>query len=153
MNHLQVAIEGAIGESTPFFLRPLKEVVSIDLDMSKVTYINSVGVKQWILWTMKIPKGCIVTLRNCPYVIVSQAGIVLGFITPNMRIASFRAPYICEDCGFEEVRLLEMGKDYFYSTATEPKRVHLNPDNICVKCKSTNVEHDFLIDKTFKFLS
>src|SRR5665213_363285 len=108
-------MDGSIGETTPVFTIKLDICQQLTLDMSAVTSINSIGVKHWIMWTTRIPKTCEVAIVNCPYVIASQASTVIGFMTPKMKIESFRAPFICESCNFEQIQLLARGKDYEYA--------------------------------------
>jgi hypothetical protein len=148
-----IAIEGAIGESTPMFTLPLENTKEITLELGKVTYINSIGVRQWILWTMKIPRDCKVKMMNCPFVFASQASMVVGFTTKNMTIESLRLPYACENCGFEDTYLAERGKDYEYPLPGQPARVSAPDRRECPKCKTVQLEPDFFREKTFKFLS
>ncbi len=120
---LEISLEGAIGESTPMFTLPLESTKEIRVDLAKVTYMNSIGVKQWILWTVKIPKDCKVLLFNCPFLFASQASMVVGFAPKNMTIESLKLPYACEACGFEELYLAHRGKDYEYAEAGHPGQV------------------------------
>jgi hypothetical protein len=145
-------MEGPIGETTPLFTFKLEGATQLTLDMGKVTQINSIGVKHWITWTLRIPRDCKVSIVNCPYVIVSQASMVMGFITPAMKIESFRAPYVCESCNFEEIQLTSRGKQYEYASGGVGAKIELPQDLVCSKCRKGKLEPDFLIDKTFKFL-
>jgi hypothetical protein len=145
-------LEGSIGDSSILYTMKLDNVQQLNLDMSKVTSINSIGVKHWIMWTLRIPKQCKVTILNCPYVIASQASVVMGFTTPNMTIESFRAPFACNSCGNEEIHLLKRGKEYDYALGSGAPKLQLPSGMICVKCKKGRLEPDFMVDKTFKFL-
>lgn len=150
---LNVSLEGAIGESTPMFTLPLDGTKEINLDLGKVTYINSIGVRQWIIWTMKIPRDCKVKMVNCPFVFASQASMVMGFLTPNMTIESVRLPYACESCAFEESYLASRGKDYEYPAGPGiSSKVMIPEQRECPKCKKPELDPDFFVEKTFKFL-
>lgn len=150
---LSVSLEGAIGESTPLFTLPLEGTKEITLDLGKVTYINSIGVRQWIIWTLKIPRDCTVKMMDCPFVFASQASMVVGFLTKNMTIESLRLPYACESCGFEHIYLAMRGVDFEYSASGMPPKVS-TPDQLeCPKCKAMQLEPDFFREKTFKFLT
>lgn len=153
-SRLELFLEGAIGETTPLFNLPVQDVKELVLDMSKVTYINSIGVKHWILWTVRLPADCQVKLVNTPFVIASQASMVMGFTTPNMKIESIRVPYACDACGVEDSRLLVRGKDYEYGDAAKGAKPLMQPPEheTCPKCGAKQLEPDFIIDKTFKFL-
>jgi len=152
-SQLRVTLDGSIGETTQLFSIPLAGITELVVDMSTVTYINSIGVRHWILWTVKVPLACKVKLENCPFVIVSQASTVLGFVTPNMSIDSFRMPYTCESCHYEGYVSAKRSKDYEYSTPTTPKRTNVPPKLECPKCHKPTFVPDFLFDKTFKFLT
>jgi hypothetical protein len=151
-SRLQLFLEGAIGESTPLFTLPLQDVKELVLDMTKVTYINSIGVKHWILWTLRIPKDCVVLMVNTPFVIASQASIVLGFATPQMKIESIRMPYTCNNCGAEDLRLITRGREYEYASPGFMRRLDLPTEGSCLKCGKGIMEPDFMVEKTFKFL-
>ncbi len=151
-DQVHVALEGAIGETTPLFILPTHDIKEMIVDMTSVTYINSIGVKHWIMWTMKMPKQMSVKLVNCPFVIVNQASIVVGFIPKNMTIESFRMPYVCEGCGHEELLMANRGSEFDYATAEKPKFIKIQEDMPCPKCKDGKLEPDFFREKTFKFL-
>lgn len=149
---LNVTLEGPIGETTPLFNLPLEGVQELNLEMSKVTYINSIGVRHWILWTLKIPKDCKVDLIEAPFVFASQANTVLGFMSERMFFRSIRVPYACEECGAEEMYTAVRGTDFEYSTAGHPPRVSLPLEKPCLKCTAGKLEQDFVMEKTFAFV-
>lgn len=151
-DNLHVALDGPIGESTGLFILPMKEIKELVIDMTNVTYINSIGVKHWITWAMKLPHDMSIKIVNCPYVIVSQANIVVGFTTKNMRIESFRMPYACEECGREEILTANRGTDYEYPTPEAPKMINIAEELPCPKCQKGKLEPDFFRETTFKFL-
>ncbi len=149
---LNIALEGALGETSTFFTMPLQDPKHIVIDMSGFTSINSIGVKNWILWTLKLPAGCKVQLFNCPLVIASQASMVMGFVNPKITIESLRLPYICESCSVETMCKVERGKDYQYAQDGLPAKITLPTNVPCGKCGSGKMEPDLIISKTFKFL-
>lgn len=149
---LEVEMVGPIGETTPMFNLPLAGLKEITLNMSGVTMINSIGIRQWIIWTNKIPADCIVKMVNCPYVIASQASMVVGFQKSNMKIESLRLPYMCEECGAEQFVAANRGTDYEYQNGETPMRLNLPEKLACPKCGKETSEPDFLAEKTFKFL-
>ena len=145
-------MEGSIGDTSLLFTVKLDGIKSLILDMTKVSSINSVGVKHWIMWTLRIPKDCLVTIVNCPYVIANQASIVMGFMSPQIKIESFRAPFVCNDCGAEEIRLLTRGNEYEYSAPPARSKIQIPKNITCVKCNKGALEPDFMVEMTFKFL-
>lgn len=149
---MTVQMEGPIGETTPMFNLPMAGLKEITLDMAKVTSINSIGIKQWITWTLKIPRDAKVKLINCPFIIGSQASMVVGFTKPNMTIESLRLPYICSECDAEHMRDAKLGVDYDYASTAAPAKINVPEKVQCPKCSKDAAEPDFLTEKTFKFL-
>ena len=145
-------IVGPIGESTPLFRVKLDGALDLTLNMSQTTFINSIGVKNWILWSLRIPKNCYIHLINAPFVIASQASTVVGFMTKNMRIESFRVPYTCESCGAEESKIATRGEHYQYAQDGKPRVINLPLELPCGRCLKGKLEPDFIVEKTFKFL-
>ena len=149
---LTVEMEGPIGETTPMFNLPLAGLKEINLDMSKTTSINSIGIKQWISWTLKIPADCTVKLVNAPFIIAQQASMVVGFMKANMHLESLRLPYICGECDTEHMREAKRGVDYAYRAEGVPSKINVPEQTTCPKCGKNSAEPDFLTEKTFKFL-
>jgi predicted Zn-ribbon and HTH transcriptional regulator len=150
---LNAQLEGLLGETTTLFTMPMAGLKEITLDLNKVTSINSIGIKHWILWTVKIPQDCVVHMINCPFIIGSQASMVVGFTKPNMKIESIRLPYICSGCDTEHMREAKLGVDYQYATPTAERVLSLPEKTKCPKCgKEDTAEPDFILEKTFKFL-
>lgn len=147
---IEVFLEGPISEKTEIFDIKIQNFKDIKLNMAKVTFINSIGVKNWISWTMKMATGAKLTLEECPYVIVNQVNIVHGFVPKSTVITSFFAPFLCDECSHEQVLKLEHGVHYKYAQHQLPHEVNL-PEVICAKCGAV-MEPDFMVDKTFGFL-
>jgi hypothetical protein len=147
---LHVVVSGYIGEGAELFELNYVEVKKIVLDLSGVTYMNSVGVKNWILWTSRFPKGLIIELHNCPSLIVSQVNMVAGFLPNEGTVESLSAPYVCNDCSREESVHLSRGKDYQYASMSEGYKFNA-PKILCPKCKQP-MELDSIESKFFNFL-
>jgi hypothetical protein len=147
----EITLEGQIGEACPLFNHDVRDATKIVIDGSKMTYINSIGVKNWILWTVRIPAKSPFLLEKLPLVMINQASTVKGFLPRHASIESFFAPYVCPDCNTEKVLLLTRGKDYQYASPGVKRMVNL-PKVECPKCKAA-MEADFLEAKTFSFLN
>lgn len=152
VTQLNVEMTGSIGETTPLFKMPMADLKEITIEMKGVTQINSIGVKQWILWTLKLHKDCMVKMLNCPFVIANQASLVVGFTTQNMTIESFRMPYACEECSHEVEQLARRGIEFQYPANGNPKWIRLPQGLECPKCHKGKLEADFFLEKVFKFL-
>ncbi|HEX7672653.1 MAG TPA: hypothetical protein VF412_00710 [Bdellovibrio sp.] len=148
----QLFLEGPISEKTAIYEYELKGATELLINMEKVTFINSIGVKNWITWSMKIPSICKIRLEMCPFVIVNQVNIVQGFLPRQGSIESFIAPYMCETCGVEKTTVLKRGEHFQYASSEGPKFLNLPEDIFCPKCKM-NMEPDFLIERVFAFLT
>ncbi len=148
-----IEIVGLIGETSPFFLLPLHNIKELHLDMTKTTFMNSVGVKHWIMWTLKVPKSIKVVLKKCPNMIASQASMVSGFLPANFEIQSFFAPFLCPSCETEHMVEHIAGVHYKRAVPEAPSWIKL-PEIKCPKCKGPeNLEPDFFIEKVFAFLN
>ena len=143
-------LEGPISEKTELFSHDVRKAKTLTIDMQRITFINSIGVKNWIMWMMSVPHSCKIELRNCPFVIISQINMVQGFLPKSARVQSFYAPYVNED-GDEIERLLVRGVDYEYAEPGKPAmKAFLDP----YKDPASNEEYepDFIPDKITKFL-
>ncbi|MEK2690813.1 hypothetical protein [Bdellovibrio sp. GT3] len=147
---IEIFLEGPISEKTELFDVKIQNFKNIKLNLSKVTFINSIGVKNWISWTVRFSLGTKLVMEECPYVIVNQVNIVHGFVPKGTVIASFIAPFLCESCAFEMTMKLENDVHYKYAVNQLPHEVHL-PDLTCTKCASP-MEPDFMVEKIFSFL-
>ncbi len=143
-------ITGPISEKNDIFDYPIKNLTEIIVDMEKMTFINSIGVKNWINWSSKISVACKMELVKCPFVVINQVNIVHGFLPKHARIQSFYAPYYCE-CGAELNLLSQRGKEYEYSQNGEPEKINFPEEIPCKKC-SGKLTPDFLPEKISKFL-
>lgn len=147
----QMFLEGPISEKTALYDYNIKNATELILDLEKVTFINSIGVKNWINWTMRIPDKASITLVKCPFVIVNQVNIVHGFLPHRARIESFFAPFICESCSTEKIEMLVKDQHYTYATSATPASVNL-PELKCPKCGEM-MGPDFMEKKVFSMLN
>ena len=114
-----------------------------------MSYINSVGVKNWIEWVTRIPSHLKIYFDHCVPAIVNQINSVTGFLPKNGTVRSFYVPYNCDNCGREERILVQDGKEYEFGNPNKTLQI---PDEIpCPKCKS-NMEIDILASRYFGFL-
>lgn len=148
---IEISLEGPISEKASLFDINLQAFKEIKINLSKVTFINSIGVKNWILWTCRLPQNAKLYLDECPFVIVNQINIVQGFIPKNAVVTSFLAPFLCEKCSHEETIKLSQNVHYFYTSDQSAASVQIPENLTCTKCRGT-LEPDFLLEKTFGFI-
>jgi len=105
----QLLLTGAIDESTRLSdLAGHARGNRLVLDLAGVTFINSVGVREWIrMQTAAAALGVRIELRRVPDIIINQLNI-----TPATRgvsvVTSFYAPYECDDCDIDELFLVDI---------------------------------------------
>ncbi len=139
----RVVLKGDITEATSF--RDLLPVMvgRVDFDVSQVTYINSLGVREWVEFLQKAPiQGYEFHACSIPFVI--QASLVEDFVGRG-TITSFFAPYHCEECDMQEERLLQ--------SATILASESLSPPMFtCPSCEG-ELEFDDIPRRYFAFLA
>ncbi|KYG64765.1 hypothetical protein AZI86_11200 [Bdellovibrio bacteriovorus] len=148
---MEFHLEGPISEKTEIFSQDVRKATSLTLDLHRVTFINSIGVKNWITWMMSVPTNCKIELRNCPFVIISQINMVQGFLPKTARVQSFFAPYVDEN-GDELIRHLTRGVDYEYANGATPAVLTFVENYIDPQTKQ-EYEPDFVPSKITKFLT
>lgn len=146
-----VELSGYIGENSPLFEVSLHRVSRLIIDMAKVNYINSVGIKNWILWSRNIPDECRLELHNVPPSVVTQINQVAGFLPKKAVLHSIQVPYFCDTCSKEDTRIYKLGLDYHLGSGTEAGTVTHPKDVKCGKVECTYTT-DVLESKFFKFL-
>ncbi|TNF23517.1 MAG: hypothetical protein EP329_27405 [Deltaproteobacteria bacterium] len=77
------------------------------LDLGGVRRINSVGVRDWVVWLKsQRERYRHVVLFDCPPAIMNEVNLVRNF-AEGALITTFRAPYYCDRCGQESVQTLD----------------------------------------------
>lgn len=66
-------------------------------DLSQVSRIDSLGVREWIRAMDRLPKEQVVIWERVSPAMCAQVGMISNFVGPG-RIASFVLPWWCEDC-------------------------------------------------------
>ena len=104
-----VEISGEIDEFFPFdelFNEPPEEFY---IDTSKVTRLNSVGIREWVQKTMKLTSKFHL-INTCPEMVIacSQITQMLG---ENGVMDSFYLSFDCDDCEHEQLVFFKVGKD------------------------------------------
>ena len=75
----------------------------LTINLEKVSFINSVGVREWIRMLRTLDDaGVAVMLRSCSEAMIHQVNMIVE-AKGNADVASFYAPYQCDTCGFESL--------------------------------------------------
>ena len=152
---MDLKLSGYIGENSDLFTVRLAGIKDLIIDMGGINYINSIGIKNWVLWTRKIPAGLNVAFQNCPMCIVNQMSMVVDFLPKGATVQSFYLPFFCDKCNGEKNILIEKGKDFQFATAEAPRQVKIPTAPDCVKGrepKDCELELDVIPDKYLAFL-
>lgn len=143
----QLVLAGSIDETSA-----LHELIGraangkLHLDLAGVTFINSLGVRDWIRMQAAAQQANIaVQLRRVSEPLVHQLNMIIA-TRGNAQVTSFFAPYACDACGREESLLVD-------AVANGPALVRLEPPPMtCPECGAQMAFNDFP-ERYFSFLS
>jgi ABC-type transporter Mla MlaB component len=142
-----LALAGSIDESAA-----LHELIGratagrLTLDLAAVTFINSLGVRDWIRMQAAAQKaGLAVELRRVAEPLVHQLNMIIA-TRGAAHVTSFYAPYACDACGREESLLLD-------AVANHDRLIRLDPPpQTCPECGAQMAFNDFP-ERYFSFMS
>jgi len=116
------------------------------LDLAGITFINSLGVRDWIRMQATAQKaGLAVELRRVAEPVVHQLNMIIA-TRGAATVTSFFAPYACDNCGREETLLVDAVANAARLAKLEP------PPMTCPECKSPMAFNDFP-ERYFSFLT
>ncbi len=105
---IKVSFKGAVTENAKFESVDFKEKKSLVLDFNNISYINSAGVRRWILWMWNIEKdfpNLKIIIERCPTVMSKQIIAVMRFVPKMTQVRSFYIPYFCETCELSSLKM------------------------------------------------
>ncbi len=140
----QLVLAGSIDESSELDkLLARADRGALVLDLAGVTFINSLGVRDWIrMLAAATQRGIAVELRRVSEPVIHQLNMI---VATRARTRSFYAPYACDGCGREESMLIDVDTH-------GPNLVQLAPPAMtCPECGSTMAFNDFP-ERYFSFL-
>jgi len=116
------------------------------LDLAGITFINSLGVRDWIrMQSMAQKAGLAVELRRVAEPVVHQLNMIIA-TRGSAAVTSFFAPYACDSCGREESLLVDAVANAERLSRLDP------PPMVCPECKSAMAFNDFP-ERYFSFLT
>jgi anti-anti-sigma regulatory factor len=127
-NHLMLA--GAIDETAQLsrLIDHAKDQRLI-LDLGGVTFINSLGIRDWIRMQQAAAAANVrIELRRLAEVLVHQLNIMPAARGVSI-VTSFYAPYVCDDCDGEHAMLLDV-----FTNGSDLARKRA-PAMTCPECK------------------
>lgn len=116
------------------------------LDLGGITFINSLGVRDWIrLMAAATQRGLHVELRRVAEVLVHQLNMIIA-TRGTARVTSFFAPYACDACGREESLVIDAVANGAGLAQLQP------PPMSCPECQAAMAFNDFP-ERYFSFLT
>jgi eukaryotic-like serine/threonine-protein kinase len=142
-----LALAGAIDETAPLLdLLARARGGRLVLDLAAITFINSLGVRDWIRMQAAAQKaGLTVELRRVSEPLVHQLNMIIA-TRGAATVTSFFAPYACDACGREETLLIDA-----VAEADRLRRLE-SPPMPCPECGAQMAFNDFP-ERYFSFLS
>ena len=140
-------LAGAIDETAALHELPGRARAGrLALDLGGITFINSLGVRDWIrMQAVAQQTGLAVELRRVAEPLVHQLNMIIA-TRGNAAVTSFFAPYACDACGREESLLID-------AVANAERLVRLDPPPMtCPECRGQMAFNDFP-ERYFSFLS
>lgn len=103
---------GPIDEDTNLHLKPVLEHLGprVIINLSRVSAINSLGIRAWIYLLRDLEKGRTIVFEECAPVFVSQINMIPD-MRNSARIQSVYGSYICEKCETQELHLFVEGQN------------------------------------------
>ncbi|HEY4176795.1 MAG TPA: hypothetical protein VGM90_08190 [Kofleriaceae bacterium] len=142
-----LVITGAIDESAALHEMTARATGNrLVLDLAGVTFINSLGVRDWIRMQSAAQASRLnVELRRVAEPLVHQLNMIIA-TRGNAAVTSFFAPYACDACGREESLLIDAVANAASLTRLEA------PPMTCPECGAQMAFNDFP-ERYFSFLT
>jgi CheY-like chemotaxis protein len=141
-----ITLHGDFTEMTRFdaLSARIAGATELELDLASVRYLSSAGVREWCQFLSALPAGTTYTFRHCSIAFATQAAMV-PLVLGEGAVVSLEAPYFCETCDREDLRLLEPGVVARDGDRLVPPRLH------CATC-SAELVFDDVPERYFAFL-
>jgi hypothetical protein len=103
----RISLAGRIDDTSPLGeLTANTPAGNVTIDTSGVTFVNSIGMREWLRLVRGLHARGIVTLERVADVLITQMNMILK-LGEAVRITSFHAQYLCPACGAEGTRLVD----------------------------------------------
>jgi len=141
-NTMRIVLQGSVNEDADFesLLATIKTRQHVVISLKGIGALNSCGVREWVNFVREIPAEIQIELEDCSPVVVSQLNMISNFVG-HAKIVSVVAPFICDSCGNEEERILNVADGTFPELT----------GTTCGKCHDEMVFDD-IEDSYFAFL-
>ncbi len=143
-----VTLHGDFTEITRFdgLAGRLADETDLEFDTASVRYLSSAGVRSWcqFLAGLDAPPAKTYSFRHCSVAFASQAAMV-PMVLGTGAVTSLEAPYLCEQCDAEDLRLLDVA-------AIARDGGPLPPRLTCLSCGG-EMSFDDVPERYFAFLT
>ncbi len=143
---LLVRLIGPITELADFAPVKFPALKPVEIDLSEITAMNSVGIREFAAWTSGL-QNAIIEFSHCPKFFVDQVNMIRGLIPARSKILSFYVPYFNPETEEEKRVLFGLGLEFEGSGAT----VKINLPTV-TGSEGKPMELDVIPEKYFKFL-
>ena len=147
-NGFKIDLSGTLNETAKLDKLPSDKFTELFINLNFLANINSIGIRNWILWCKHLPVQPQFTFSHCPCFFVEQMSAIRGLVPPGSIISSFYIPYFCESCNCEDHFLAELGVHYKREKAGDWS-LHLK-DKTCARCIRP-MEVSTNLNKYFRF--
>jgi len=110
-DHLLVRMQGPVNELADFAPLKFAKRPPIELDLSEITMINSVGIRSFADWSSKLENE-VIELSHVPKFFVDQINMIPGLIPARAKVISFYVPFFCPDKELEKRVLYRRGLEF-----------------------------------------
>jgi hypothetical protein len=142
-----LVLAGSIDETAELHELPARAYGGrLILDLAAITFINSLGVRDWIRMQAAAQKSRLaVELRRVAEPLVHQLNMIIA-TRGTAVVSSFFAPYACDSCGREDSLLID-------AIAHAARLGKLDPPPMtCPECQAPMAFNDFP-ERYFSFLT
>ena len=140
---LVISLSGVMNEDAKFDPLDLSKASDFVLNLSGITLINSIGIRNWLKWSGHFPADKKIKLVNVPKAMIDQANMLANFFPKNSVFESFEVPYFCTSC--------EKSHSVFYESQNTKTIESVKDEGTCPKCGSAT-ELDVLKESYLRFL-
>ena len=103
----RVTLAGRIDDGTSFEgLAAKLPAGGVTIDTSGITFVNSVGMREWIRLVRALREKGPVTLERVADVLMTQMNLIRE-LAGSVQITSFHAQYVCPSCGHESAPVVD----------------------------------------------
>ena len=145
--NLVVRLSGKLNEGAELSMVSVPQAKSIEIDLSELTLINSMGIRDFRIWAQGL-QAEIMTLSFCPRFFIDQVNMVVDFLPKHAKIASFYVPYYSEETAEEKSVLFSRGQQF----KSEGGQVKLDLPAV-TDAAGNAMEIDTITDRYFAFLA